>query len=61
MNETQGMEDVITIQVDSSMLSDYLNMITNIDGRWTLVQPYKSSYRFGYAFALEFNYRFIVE
>ena len=44
------MEDVIIIQVDSSSLFDYLNMIMNADGRGTLVQPYKASYRFGYAF-----------
>ena len=48
MNETQGMEDVIIIQVDSNSLSDYLNMIMNADGKGTLVQSYKSSYRFGY-------------
>ena len=48
MNETQGMEDVIIIQVDSNNLSDYLDMIMNADGRRTLVQLYKSSYRFGY-------------
>ena len=47
MNETQGMEDVIIIQVDSNSLSDYLNVIMNADGRGTLVQPYKAS-RFGY-------------
>ena len=55
------MEDVIIIQVDSNSLSDYLNMITNADGRGTLVQLYKAS-RFGYVLLrLEFNYRFIVE
>ena len=48
MNETQGMEDVIIIQVGNNSLSDYLNMIMNVDGRGTLVQPYKASYRFGY-------------
>ena len=48
MNETQGMEDVIIIQVDSNSLSDYVNMIANADGRGTLVQQYKCSYRFGY-------------
>ena len=48
MNETQGIEDVIIIQVDSNSLSNYLNMIMNADGRGTLVQLYKSSYRFGY-------------
>ena len=48
MNETQGMEDVIIIQVNSNSLSDYLNVITNVDGKGTLVQPHKSSYRFGY-------------
>ena len=48
MNGTQGMEDIIIIQVDSNSLSDYLNVIANDEGRGTLVQPYKSSYRFGY-------------
>ena len=43
------MEDVIIIQVDSNSLSDYLNVLTNADGRGTLVQPYKAS-RFGYVF-----------
>ena len=47
MNETQGMEDIIIIQVDGKSLSDYLNEITNADGRGTLVQLYKAS-RFGY-------------
>ena len=47
MNETQGMEDVIIIEVNSNSLSDYLNMIINADGRGTLVQLYKVS-RFGY-------------
>ena len=47
VNETQGMEDVIIIQVDSNSLSDYLNMIINADGRGTLVQLYKAR-RFGY-------------
>ena len=42
------MEDAIIIQVDSISLSDYPNMITNADGRGTLVQPYKASYRFEY-------------
>ena len=37
MNETQGIEDVIIIQVYSNSLSDYLNMIMNVDGRETLV------------------------
>ena len=61
MNETQGMEDVIIIQVDSNSLSDYLNVIANTDGRGTLVQLYKASC-FGYVLlCLEFNYRFIVE
>ena len=41
------MKDVIIIQVDSNSLSDYLNVITNADGRGTLVQLYKAS-RFGY-------------
>ena len=41
MNETQGMEDVIIIQVHSNSLFDYLNMIINDDGRGTLVQLYK--------------------
>ena len=50
MNGTQGMEDVIIIQVDSSSLSDYLNMIMNADGRGTLVQLYKFSYHCGYVF-----------
>ena len=48
MNGTQGMEDIIIIQVDSNSLSDYLNMIMNAEGRGTLVQSYKSSYRYGY-------------
>ena len=47
MNKTQGIEDVIIIQVDSDSLSNYLNMIMNADGRGTLVQQYKAS-RFGY-------------
>ena len=47
MNETQGIEDVIIIQVNSNSLSDYLNMIMNVDGRETLVQLYKAS-RFEY-------------
>ena len=47
MNETQGKEDVIIIQVDSSNLFDYLNMIMNADGRGALVQLHKAS-RFGY-------------
>ena len=47
MNGTQGMEDVIIIQVDSNSLSDDLNVITNANGRGTLVQPYKAN-RFGY-------------
>ena len=41
------MEDVIIIQVNSNSLSNYLNMITNADGRGALVQLYKAS-RFGY-------------
>ena len=41
------MEDVIIIQVDSTSLSDYLNMIMNANGRVTFVQLYKAS-RFGY-------------
>ena len=61
MNGTQGMEDVIIIQVDSNSLFDYLNMIMNVDDRGTLVQLYKAS-RFGYILLrLEFSYRFIVE
>ena len=44
MNGTQGMEDVIIIQVDSNSFFDYLNMIVNADGRGTLVQLYKASY-----------------
>ena len=61
MNGTQGMEDVIIIHVDSNSLSDYLTMITNVDGRGTLVQLYKASC-FGYILLrLEFSYRFIVE
>ena len=47
VNQTQGIEDVIIIQVDSNRLSKYLNMIMNPDGRGTLVQLYKAS-RFGY-------------
>ena len=31
MNDTEGMENVIIIQVDSNSLSDYLNMIMNTD------------------------------
>ena len=46
MNETQGIEDVIIVQVDGNSLSDYLNMIMNADGRGTSVQLYKTS-RFG--------------
>ena len=42
MNGTQGMEDVIIIQVDGNSSSDYLNMIMNADGRGTLVQLYKA-------------------
>ena len=61
MNGTQGMEDVIIIQVDSNNLSDYLNVITNADGRGTLVQLYKvSSFRY-VLLCLEFSYHFIVE
>ena len=61
MNETQGMEDVIIIQVDSNSLSNYLNMIINADGRGTLVQLYKASH-FGYVLLrLEFSYHFIVK
>ena len=48
MNGTQGMEDVITIRVGSNNLFNYLNVIANAEGKGTLVQPYKSSYRFGY-------------
>ena len=55
MNGTQGMKDVIIIQVDSNSLSDYLNMIMNANGRGTLVQLYKAS-RFGYVLLrLEFS------
>ena len=55
------MEDVIIIQVNSNSLSDYLNMITNVDSRGTLVQLYKASC-FGYVLlCLEFSYCFIVE
>ena len=61
MNETQGMKDVIIIQVDSNSLSDYLNMITNTDSRGALAQLYKASC-FGYVLLrLEFSYHFIVE
>ena len=61
MNGTQGIEDVIIIQVDSNSLSDYLNMIMNADGRGPLVQLYKAS-RFEYVLLpLEFDYHFIVE
>ena len=61
MNETQGVEDVIIIQIDSNSLSDYLNMIMNAYGRGTLVQLYMAS-RLGYVLLrLEFSYRFIVE
>ena len=48
VNETQGIEDVIIIQVDNNSLFDYLNMIMNADGRGTLVQLYRARYRFGY-------------
>ena len=48
MNENQGIANVILIQVDSNSLSDYLNIIINADGKGTLVQPYKASYRFRY-------------
>ena len=51
----------LLIQVNSNSLSDYLNVITNADGRWTLIQLYKAS-RFGYVLLyLEFSYHFIVE
>ena len=61
MNGTQGMEDVIIIQVYSISLSNYLNMIMNADSRGTLVQLYKAS-RFGYVLLrLEFICRYIVE
>ena len=36
MNETQGMEDVIIIQVDSNSLSEFLNVIMDFDGNGTL-------------------------
>ena len=61
MNETQGIEDVIIIQVDSNSLSDYLNMIINADGKGTLVQLYKASHFKYVLLRLEFSYRFIVE
>ena len=48
MNGTQGIEDIIIIQVDSNSLFDYLNMIMNAGDRWIVVQSCKSSYRFGY-------------
>ena len=61
MNGTQGIEDIIIIQVESNSLSNYLNMIINADGRGTLVQLYEASH-FGYVLLrLEFSYRFIVE
>ena len=61
MNKTQGMEDVNIIWVDSNNLSDYLNEITNADGRGRLVQLCKASH-FGYILLrLEFSYHFIVE
>ena len=61
MNGTQGMKDVIIIQVDSNSLSEYLNVIMNADGRGTFIQLYKASH-FGYVLLrLEFSYRFIVE
>ena len=61
MNETQGMEDVIIIQVDSNNLSDYPNIIMNAYSRGTLVQLYMAS-PFGYVLLrLEFSYRLIVE
>ena len=41
------MKNAIIIQVNSNILSDYLNMITNANGRGTLVQLYKAS-RFKY-------------
>ena len=52
VNETQGVEDVVIIQVYMNTLSDYLNVITNADGRGT--------FRIC-SFALEFSYPFIVE
>ena len=51
MNETQGMGDVIIIQVDSNSLLDYLDTIMNGDGRGTLLQLDKAS-RFGFVFLL---------
>ena len=48
MNEIQGMDDVIIIQVECNSLFDYLNMIMNANGKGILVQSYKYSYRFGY-------------
>ena len=47
MNKTQGMKDVIIIQVDNNSLSDYLNVIMNVDGRGVLVQLHKAI-RVGY-------------
>ena len=61
MNGTQGMEDVIIIQVDSNNLSDYLNLIMNADSRGTLVQLYKASCFRYVLLRLEFSYHFIVE
>ena len=58
MNETQGIEDVIIIQVDTNSLSNYLNMIMNADGRGILVQLYKASC-FGYvlfAFGVQLSF-----
>ena len=61
MNGTQGMEDVIIIQVDSNSLSDYLNMIMNVDGRGTLVRLHKDNHFEYVLLRLEFSYCFIVE
>ena len=61
MNGTQGIYDVIVIQVHSNSLFDYLNMIMNADGRGTLVQLYKASYFEYVLLCLEFSYHFIVE
>ena len=47
MNEIEGMEDVIIIQVYINSLSDYLNVNINANGRGTLVQLYKAN-RFRY-------------
>ena len=61
MNETQGMEDIINIQVNSNSLSAYQNVIMNADCRGTLVQLYKAGHFEYILLCLEFNFRFIVE